>query len=48
MRREVIGRPKENAMRMGPAFDDVLAAAQAGAGWACEVLYRDLAPAVTG
>ena len=35
-------------MRMGPAFDDVLAAAQAGAGWAFEVLYRDLAPAVTG
>jgi RNA polymerase sigma-70 factor (ECF subfamily) len=32
----------------GPAFDDVLAAAQAGAGWAFEVLYRDLAPAVTG
>jgi RNA polymerase sigma factor (sigma-70 family) len=32
----------------GPAFDQVLAAAQAGAGWAFEVLYRDLAPAVTG
>jgi hypothetical protein len=48
MRKEVIGRPKESAMRMGPAFDDVLAAAQAGAGWAFEVLYRDLAPAVTG
>ena len=35
-------------MRTGPAFDDVLAAAQAGAAWAFEVLYRDLAPAVTG
>jgi RNA polymerase sigma-70 factor (ECF subfamily) len=35
-------------MRMGVPFDDVLAAAQAGAGWAFEVLYRDLAPAVTG
>ncbi len=35
-------------MRTGPAFDDVLAAAQAGATWAFEVLYRDLSPAVTG
>jgi RNA polymerase sigma factor (sigma-70 family) len=35
-------------MRTGLAFDDVLAAAQAGAGWAFEVLYRDLAPTVTG
>lgn len=35
-------------MRVGAPFDDVLAAAQAGAGWAFEVLYRDLAPAVTG
>ena len=35
-------------MRTGVAFDDVLAAAQAGAGWAFEVLYRDLSPAVTG
>ncbi len=35
-------------MRTGPAFDDVLAAAKAGAAWAFEVLYRDLAPAVTG
>ena len=35
-------------MRTGPAFDDVLAAAQTGAAWAFEVLYRDLAPAVTG
>jgi RNA polymerase sigma-70 factor (ECF subfamily) len=32
----------------GLAFDDVLAAAQAGAAWAFEVLYRDLAPSVTG
>jgi RNA polymerase sigma-70 factor (ECF subfamily) len=30
------------------AFDDVLAAAQAGAAWAFEVLYRDLSPVVTG
>jgi RNA polymerase sigma-70 factor (ECF subfamily) len=35
-------------MRTGLPFDDVLAAAQAGAGWAFECLYRDLAPAVTG
>ena len=35
-------------MAVGPAFDDVLVAARAGAGWAFEVLYRDLAPAVTG
>jgi RNA polymerase sigma-70 factor (ECF subfamily) len=35
-------------MRTGLPFDDVLAAARAGAGWAFEVLYRDLAPAVTG
>ena len=35
-------------MRTGPAFDDVLAAAQAGAAWAFEALYRELSPAVTG
>ncbi|HLM05757.1 MAG TPA: sigma-70 family RNA polymerase sigma factor [Blastococcus sp.] len=35
-------------MRTGLAFDEVLAAAQAGAAWAFEVLYRDLAPSVTG
>jgi RNA polymerase sigma-70 factor (ECF subfamily) len=35
-------------MRTGVAFDDVLAAAQAGAAWAFEVLYRDLSPVVTG
>jgi RNA polymerase sigma factor (sigma-70 family) len=35
-------------MRTGLPFDDVLAAARAGAGWAFEVLYRDLAPSVTG
>ena len=35
-------------MATGPAFDDVLAAARAGAAWAFEVLYRDLSPAVTG
>jgi RNA polymerase sigma factor (sigma-70 family) len=34
-------------MRTGLVFDDVLAAAQAGAGWAFEVLYKDLAPSVT-
>jgi RNA polymerase sigma-70 factor (ECF subfamily) len=32
----------------GLPFDDVLAAAQAGAAWAFEVLYRDLSPSVTG
>ena len=35
-------------MPIGTTFPEVLAAAQAGAGWALEVLYRDLAPAVTG
>jgi RNA polymerase sigma-70 factor (ECF subfamily) len=35
-------------MRTGLPFDDVLVAAQAGAAWAFETLYRDLAPAVTG
>jgi RNA polymerase sigma factor (sigma-70 family) len=35
-------------MRTGLPFDDVLTAAQAGAAWAFEVLYRDLAPVVTG
>ncbi|SNS71917.1 RNA polymerase sigma-70 factor, ECF subfamily [Geodermatophilus saharensis] len=35
-------------MAVGPAFDDVLTAAQAGAAWGFEVLYRDLSPAVTG
>jgi RNA polymerase sigma factor (sigma-70 family) len=35
-------------MRTGLPFDDVLAAGRAGAAWAFEVLYRDLAPAVTG
>jgi RNA polymerase sigma factor (sigma-70 family) len=34
-------------VRTGPAFDQVLAAAQAGAPWAFEQLYRDLAPSVT-
>ncbi len=33
---------------MGEGLDGVLDAAQAGAGWASEVLYRDLAPAVAG
>src|SRR5688572_25774632 len=35
-------------MRSGLPFDDVVAAAQAGAAWAFETLYRDLSPAVTG
>src|SRR3954463_12848878 len=35
-------------MRTGLPFDDVLGAAQAGAAWGFERLYRDLAPAVTG
>jgi RNA polymerase sigma-70 factor (ECF subfamily) len=34
-------------VRTGLAFDQVLAAAQAGAPWAFEQLYRDLAPSVT-
>src|SRR3954454_21487690 len=35
-------------MGTGLPFDDVLAAAQTGAAWAFEVLYRDLSPSVTG
>ena len=35
-------------MPTGLAFEGVLAAAQAGAAWAFEILYRDLAPSVTG
>ncbi len=35
-------------MTIGPGFDDVLAAAQARAGWACTRLYESLAPAVAG
>jgi len=35
-------------MGTGLPFDDVLVAAQAGAPWAFEVLYRDLSPSVTG
>jgi RNA polymerase sigma factor (sigma-70 family) len=34
-------------VRTGLPFDDVLAAAQTGAAWAFEVLYRDLSPSVT-
>jgi RNA polymerase sigma factor (sigma-70 family) len=33
---------------IGTTFPEVLAAAQTGAGWAFEVLYREFAPAVTG
>lgn len=35
-------------MAIGAGFDDVLAAAQAGAPWALQRLYEDLAPVVTG
>lgn len=35
-------------MSTGLPFDDLLSAAQAGAAWAFEALYRDLAPSVTG
>src|SRR3712207_6490477 len=35
-------------MAIGTTFPDVLCAARAGAAWAFEVLYRELAPAVTG
>jgi RNA polymerase sigma factor (sigma-70 family) len=38
----------EAALGLGEVFADVLAAAQAGAPWAFDRLYRDLAPAVTG
>ena len=33
-----------NAARLGEGFDDVMAAAQAGADWAVAVLYRSLQP----
>lgn len=33
---------------LGEVFDDVLVAAQAGAGWACTRIWEDLAPVVTG
>lgn len=35
-------------MPLGEAFPDLLAAAQCGAPWAFERLYRDVAPAVSG
>ena len=35
-------------MSVGTPFPEVLGAARAGAAWAFEVLYRELAPAVTG
>lgn len=35
-------------MAVGTSFPEVLAAARTGAAWAFEVLYRDLAPSVTG
>jgi RNA polymerase sigma factor (sigma-70 family) len=35
-------------MAIGPGFRGVLDAARAGADWAYEVLYRDLAPSVIG
>jgi RNA polymerase sigma-70 factor (ECF subfamily) len=35
-------------MPTGLPFDDVLGAAQAGAAWAFETLYRDLSPSITG
>ncbi|MGY2004836.1 RNA polymerase sigma factor [Blastococcus sp. SYSU DS1024] len=35
-------------MAIGTTFPEVLAAARTGAAWAFEVLYRDLAPSVTG
>jgi RNA polymerase sigma factor (sigma-70 family) len=48
MRREAKPGHEGGRVRTGLPFDDVLAAAQAGAAWAFEVLYRDLSPAVTG
>jgi RNA polymerase sigma factor (sigma-70 family) len=40
--------PEGSSLPIGTTFPEVLAAAQAGAGWAFEVLYQDLAPALTG
>ena len=36
--------PTSNDARVGEGFDDVMAAAQAGADWAVAVLYRSLQP----
>jgi RNA polymerase sigma-70 factor (ECF subfamily) len=41
-------RPQGARVPIGTPFAEVVTAAQAGATWAFEVLYRDLAPAVTG
>src|SRR4051812_21700882 len=48
IRRGAVGPGGGGRMATGLPFDDVLTAAQAGAAWAFEVLYRDLAPSVTG
>ena len=48
--REIVGRIRVAAWELppGPPFDKVLAAAQAGAGWARTRLYEWLAPVVAG
>lgn len=42
------GRPAGPEQLLGQQFDQVLAAARTGAGWAAERLWRALAPAVAG
>src|SRR5215207_3043232 len=48
IRPERISPHRSSSLPIGTTFPEVLSAAQAGAGWAFTVLYRDLAPAVTG
>jgi len=43
-----VRRPWHGHALIGPAFDQVLAAAQTGAGWAFTRLYESLAPSVVG
>ena len=43
-----MGRSAGRPSAIGTAFDSVLVAAQAGAGWAFEALYRTTAPGVAG
>lgn len=44
----MVSRYPTGRARIGPAFDSVLVAAQAGGAWALERLYRTFAPPVVG
>ncbi len=48
MARDVTGQGRRVPDQLGASFDDVLAAAKSGAGWAAERLWTSLAPAVSG